>query len=202
MADVNSSAGDEQRGQKVFLLRDTRDLLKKLRFELQQMSLTARHDVEARAYHAFNCAITAWHVTDWLWHDMPLEVRKQVSDPPPEQNGSLQDFQNYTRKDCPALALCYQIATGSKHCRMKNTRADASVAAGVSEGEEYEYGNPVILIGDEAQDAQRVFYVALCWYERFMKQWNILPEEPFIPHSDDPSRTENERLRQVRPSEK
>src|ERR1700722_153609 len=60
----------ERKAQKAFGLRDTRDVLEKLRWELANLSLRQPYDIAVCQYHAFNSAVTAWHATDWLWQDI------------------------------------------------------------------------------------------------------------------------------------
>ena len=65
----------ERKARKTFGLRDSRDILEKLRWELNNRFFRERHDIAACQYHAFNCAVTAWHTTDWLWNDLTTELR-------------------------------------------------------------------------------------------------------------------------------
>jgi hypothetical protein len=61
-----------------FALRGCRDLLEKLRYETGSLNTTERHDVMGRAYIAFNCAVTAWHMTDWVWVELNQSQREKV----------------------------------------------------------------------------------------------------------------------------
>jgi hypothetical protein len=49
---------------------------------------------------AFNAAVTAWHICDWVFNDMPLEQRKKLRF---KNIGKLQD---HAKKQCRALYLC------------------------------------------------------------------------------------------------
>jgi hypothetical protein len=166
----------EQKAQKSFALRNSRDVLEKLRWELHNLFCRQRHDIVVCQYHAFNCAVTAWHVTDWLWQDISPELRGQLK--------GFGDFQDFVRKDSRALYLCYQVATGSKHCLMTNKNTDPTISAVITDGEGYEYGNPVIVEGDTQHLADKVFNDALVWFETFLLKNNILPEQPFVPLGD------------------
>ena len=59
---------DEQ--PKVFRLSTPMHLLDKLRWEIAGFQRSLRSKSIYRelhpAYHAFNCAVTAWHMTDWV----------------------------------------------------------------------------------------------------------------------------------------
>jgi hypothetical protein len=183
---VNSSIADieqvrmasfEPKAQKAFALRDSRDMLGKLRWELNNLFFRQRHDIAACQYHAFNCAVTAWHVTDWIWRDISSDpqLRIRLRDAMPMK--SLDAFQGYARKNCPALKHCHRIANGSKHTLLKTYTL-------ISDGDGYDYGNPIIVEGASQHPADKIFFDALFWYEAFLRDWNIFPEEPFIPLGD------------------
>jgi len=170
-------APSEQKAQKSFELRDSRDILEKLQWELSNLFSRQRHDIKVCQYHAFNCAVTAWHATDWLWQDISQGLRSEL------QVRSLQDFQDYVRKACPELNLCHQIANGSKHCLLERN-PDPTISAVISDGEGYDYGNPVIVEGDTRHMADKVFYDALFWFQAFVRDRNVFSDEPFVPMGD------------------
>jgi hypothetical protein len=161
----------EKKAQKSFELRDSRDMLEKLQWELNNLFCRQRYDIKACQYHAFNCAVTAWHVTDWLWQDISPVLKNEL------RVNELKHFQRYVRDDCLALKLCHRIANASKHCLLESK-------AVISDGEGYEYGNPVIVEGKTCHMAEEVFYNAKFWFEAFLREQNIFPEEPFVPMGD------------------
>ncbi len=167
----------EQKAQKSFGLRDSRHMLEKLQWELSNLFRRQRHDIRVCQYHAFNCAITAWHVTDWLWQDISSELKDK------RQWEKCQDLQKYVREECPELNLCHQITTGSKHCLVEH-KPDPTISAGISDGEGYDYGNPIIVEGDTQHQAIHVFHAAQVWFEAFLREENIFPEEPFVSKGD------------------
>jgi hypothetical protein len=167
----------EQKAQKSFELRDSRDMLEKLQWELSNLFCRQPYDIRACQFHAINCAITAWHVTDWLWHDISSELKDG------RRWKKCQDLQDYVRKECPELNLCHQIATGSKHCLM-TYKPDPTISAGISGGKGYDYRNPIIVEGDKQYQAIDVFQTAQIWFEAFLRDENIFPEEPFISMGD------------------
>jgi hypothetical protein len=167
----------EQKAQKSFELRDSRDILEKLHWELNNLFFRQRHDIKACQYHAFNCAVTAWHVTDWLWQDMSPALKSDL------HVKSCKAFQDYVRNACPALNLCHEIANGSKHCLVERN-PDSTISAVISDGEGNDYGNPVIVKGDTHHLADTVFYHALFWFQSFVHDRNVFPDEPFVPIGD------------------
>jgi hypothetical protein len=164
-----------------FQLRDARDLLEKLQWEINNLFFRQRYDIAVCAYHVFNCAVTAWHVTDWLWRD--LEARPDVLANIRQGTGCAltcrKDFQDYVSAHCARLDLCRQVANGSKHSGFAK-----DIAATVSGGEGDNYGNPIISDGNTDHPAHKVFYAALFWYRGFLHNWNVFPEEPFVPKGD------------------
>ena len=175
----------EQKAQKTFRLSDSRDILEKLQWELDTLFCRQRHDIRVCQYHAFNCAITAWHVTDWLWLDITPEVKARLEEKTQRKLNRCEDFQTYVREACPSLVLCHQIANGSKHCLLEH-KPDPNVSAGISGGEGYDYGNPIIMEGETPHLADKVFNTALVWFRVFLQEWNIFPEEPFVSSGDRP----------------
>ena len=175
----------EEKGQKSFGLRDSRDILEKLRWELRNLFSRQRHDIAACQYHAFNCAVTAWHASDWLWQDLSSspELKTKLQEKIQQPLKTLNDFQDYVRFDCGALRLCHQIANGSKHF-LVTRNPDSTISAVISDGKGYDYGNPIIVEGDTRHMADKVFYEALFWFETFLREWNIFPVEPFVPMGD------------------
>jgi hypothetical protein len=167
----------EQMGQKAFELRDARDMMEKLRWEINKLFFRQRYDITACQYHSFNCAVTAWHTVDWLWHSLSADLQSQIG------VASLRDFQAHVRSVCPALKLCELICNGSKH-RLLTQRTNPSVSAKISDGEGHDYGNPIIVEGDTEHLADKMFYEALFWFRAFIHQWNVFPEEPFVPMGD------------------
>jgi hypothetical protein len=170
---------------KPFALRDSRDLLEKLRWELNNLFLRQHYDVLVCAYHVFNAAVTAWHVTDWLWRDLQANpsVLGRLQQHVGEVFANKAAFQKYVRGECDALVLCHQVANGSKHSEFR-----AGVAATVSESIGSDHGSPVISGGTTEQPAHKVFYEALFWYQSFLRDWDVFPEEPFVPRSDTEGR--------------
>lgn len=67
---------------------------------------------------AINFAITAWHMTDWLWvqHEDKLREHFDVN--------SRREFQDEMRRRCPGLAVCDVIANAAKHGGVANARKD------------------------------------------------------------------------------
>jgi hypothetical protein len=104
----------------VFWVRSAHDIFRKLhreklRFERAESDREAMSDqVDA----AINFAITAWHMTDWVWVQHEDKLRDYF-----HVNGS-REFQDEMRRQCPGLAVCDVIANAAKHGGVAHTRKD------------------------------------------------------------------------------
>jgi hypothetical protein len=104
----------------VFALATPAHLLSKLSWELRQLrkALASKSDDvwenHVRAYHAFNFAVTAWHLTDWVWATAPDDLKRQISDSL-GQCSNLSEFKQALARRARAIRICQQIANGSKH---------------------------------------------------------------------------------------
>lgn len=56
---------------------------------------------------ALNCAMTSWHLTEWIYH----EYNTQLISTFPE----IYAFQAQIKKMCPSLRILHDIANGTKH---------------------------------------------------------------------------------------
>lgn len=109
-----------------FDLVSCRDLLHKLERELKLIRLcTGREEL---ADFGFNFAVTAWHLTDWVWADMKdayslkATLAKEAGVRPPEF--ALKDFQDMMRRKSEDLNYCRLIATASKHVSVEHLPGD------------------------------------------------------------------------------
>jgi hypothetical protein len=96
-------------------LNSPTDLLAKLDWEILQLG----HPVEQEAiasYRAFNCAITAWSISDWVWNAASDDLRKRFrAESPKPKATDAECFASLLRQQCRELAICQQLANGSKH---------------------------------------------------------------------------------------
>ncbi len=88
-----------------FALETCRDVLAKLEWEIQ--GLDDEQEMPALAFRPFNCAVTAWHLADWIWK--ALGPRRRT------WGGDEEAFRHACRDLCPALKHCWLIANASKH---------------------------------------------------------------------------------------
>jgi hypothetical protein len=110
-------------------LEHPRDLLAKLDWELDQFNNLAHQDDNLSSYRAFNCAVTAWSICDWVWNAESEEVRAalRAASPTPDAKGS-EVLAALLRSECRELAICQQLANGAKHFR-RDRHNDPTVAS-------------------------------------------------------------------------
>jgi hypothetical protein len=66
----------------------------------------------ARNDHAFNAAVTAWQLCDWVFADITPAQQDKLN------IHSIENMRSHARHHCRALHLCRQVATASKHMRV------------------------------------------------------------------------------------
>jgi len=100
-----------------FGIRSAVDLLEKLRHESRYVwGGGVPPDARLRTYAIMNCAITAWQMKDWVYAELRetnrLDALERLAG---RQIGSAALFGTWLCEQNRYLAMCYQIATASKH---------------------------------------------------------------------------------------
>jgi len=97
-----------------------RELLAKLDWEIEQASGVEPQKEAVASYRAFNCAVTAWSICDWVWNSASKDLRNRFKreSPKPNAKGS-EPLAALLRKRSRQLAICQQLANGSKHFVLK-----------------------------------------------------------------------------------
>jgi hypothetical protein len=123
----------------VFHLSGPAMLLWKLAWEVRQLNRSTAPDIKqsvadslSPAYCAFNCAVTAWHVSDWAWQSADPETQQKIAS---RLGFSLasddeRNFDRFADAICTRsreLRICREIAKGSKHKKLR--RPDKSIIA-------------------------------------------------------------------------
>src|SRR5581483_10232667 len=164
--------------QNVFALNKPQHMLSKLLWEIDRLSTslsvwTKRTEFPEPLFIVWNAAVTAWHITDWLWQSSPeiraiLDKRYNLNFIEGSRNAvreGLESFQAAVAKDCRFLYVCREIANGSKHMRKNNIDPDITALAqwlpviqGAGHVKQGDYTlNLIIIDGDQQQDAARWF---------------------------------------------
>jgi hypothetical protein len=113
---------DNEGRQKAFGLWRAEDMLEKLDWERGLLGdLEKRFDDNA-VFAALNGCATAWHLTEWTWHNLSPAARAKMA------FSNVRDLQAYAVTWCPALRLCQLIGNGGKHHTLRwNDPAVASM---------------------------------------------------------------------------
>jgi hypothetical protein len=179
----------------VFAMSQPAHMLQKLFWEWQLLSrsLSPWTDNEGHPAHvfaAFNTAVTAWHITDWLWHSGAetraiLTKRFKLNFTEGTKNQlrvGLERFQDEVASESRPLYICRALANGSKH--MRTNKVDPNIRA-------IEQWHPVVqpmalaqkgelvpslLIadGNSTQDARSLFLDAFGYWEGLFVEENLL----------------------------
>jgi hypothetical protein len=99
---------------KMLAMQSSRDMLEKLRREIDRLagSIIRQEIVD----HGLNAAMTAWHLTDWVWGEIQGSTRLPtltVGAGAPIRE--LKQFQELVKRNCAELAYCEGIAISTKH---------------------------------------------------------------------------------------
>jgi hypothetical protein len=101
-----------------FGIQGWQDGLAKLKRELERLNQRSCSESDL-SDHSINFAITAWHLTDWIWpalagkHSLLLQFAKDVECPP--QDFDILQFKRLCILTCPPLELCQLVTNASKH---------------------------------------------------------------------------------------
>jgi hypothetical protein len=114
----------------VFMLASPNHMLGKLAWEITELGKSLgfeknRFPKRHPAYHAYNCAITAWHLCDWTWQACNSDQREFLANKYDLSNVSddrkFEKFCDAISDECQELQICRQIANGSKHMKLRRT---------------------------------------------------------------------------------
>lgn len=147
-------------------------------------------------FHAFNTAVTAWHLTDWLWQ-YDCATRKKLATKfqfvfectPTGIKRGLEKFQEAVVLHCDELKVCREIANGSKHMRKnkvdKNIKAQAVWAKAI-DGAGFAKPDDLVMSlrvthNDKETDAELAFIEAAGFWEKLMNELNIFSKGARLP---------------------
>jgi hypothetical protein len=152
-----------------FAYETCRDLVEKLDREIDRYHAVAGGDegewgnllnlVHQLTDSAFNASVTAWHIGDWVFNDMPCRLRDKFG------FKEVADVQKYARGYCRALHLCRQAATASKHWSVDKYRDPSVKVIVTAEGGWRIYFKD----GDKEISADQAFANARDFWYHFIK---------------------------------
>jgi hypothetical protein len=169
-------------------------MLTKLWWEIHQLrkSLAAQpyegDHLHAPAYHAFNCAVTAWHLADWVWQSTDAHGHAYILSKLKVTATEKKNFGLFTRElmnRYRVFHICRQLATGSKH-KIVEVHPDPDVSAEERwDADHWRAGSPVgaplvaysirlsIRDGDVSRPALDVFEEAAETWDRLLRDWGF-----------------------------
>jgi hypothetical protein len=188
--------------QNVFALNKPQHMLSKLLWEMESLSKslsvwTQRGEFPEPLFIAWNAAVTAWHITDWLWQSMP-EIReiltkryklKFVEGSKNAMREGLEDFQNAVANENRFLYVCREIANGSKHMRKNKIdpeiTAEARWSLAIQGAGHVKPGDLILELfirdGDHEEDANRWFIQAFGYWEQLFSQEKLISVQARLP---------------------
>jgi hypothetical protein len=182
----------------VFMLATPAHVLTKLHWEIYSLRKALSEKPEhighthAPAYCAFNCAVTAWHLADWVWNASPKDRRTDIlallgTTVTGDDRQDFVKFQTAIRNHSRALHICRQLATGSKHMAVTahpapNVRATMRWETEAARVDETRVGDPFavdryrLVVSDKGVEraAVDVFGDAFKDWERFLGRWGFI----------------------------
>ena len=182
----------------VFMLATPAHMLNKLHWEIHNLrkalSEKPKHIgyTHAPSYCAFNCAVTAWQLTDWAWNACLADRRSELlallgAVVAGEDRKDFTRFQTAIRNKSRALHICRQLATGSKHMIVTdhpdpNVRAEMrwesepARAGQMRAGDPFAVYNYRLVVSDRGVEraAIDVFIDAFKDWERFLGSWGFI----------------------------
>jgi hypothetical protein len=185
----------------VFGMDHPQHMFIKLSWELNALmgSMSVWKDNESAPqslFIAFNTAITAWHMTDWLWQHC-AETRTKLAtkfqfvfeETPAGIKRGLEKFQDAVVLYCDELRVCREIANGSKHMRKRkvdpNIKAQAVWAKAVDGAGFAKPGDLVMSLrithNDKELDAELAFIEAFGFWEKLMTELDVFTAKARLP---------------------
>jgi hypothetical protein len=79
-------ADEELKAEGVFVLSTPADMVAKLEWEIENYTSTMFHQMKqpeafrSAGYQAFNCAVTAWHLADWIWAYADESIKRSLAE--------------------------------------------------------------------------------------------------------------------------
>jgi hypothetical protein len=149
-----------------FTFENSVDLMWKLYWEIARIQHASPHDIIDMKCFAFNAAVTAWQLTDWVFDDMTAKQKQSRG------ISTLSGLQQLVTSERRALHLCQWIATASKHRIVNNRHHDPTVTTAVRSAPVASGHFPdwelVIIDGNIERNAIDVFEEARMYWYRFL----------------------------------
>jgi hypothetical protein len=93
-----------------FDIKSSNDFLQKLVEDHEEFKLNS-----TSSRIALNCAMTAWHLSEWIYNEYHERLGTEFS--------SLKDFQAKMKEQCPSLQIMHDLANGTKHFKLNRHKS-------------------------------------------------------------------------------
>jgi len=122
----------------------------------------------AYASSAINCAMSSYHLAEWIWgdwlktnHVLKASLKVKTCD----------DFKEWVDAQCPFFKTVQSIANGSKHFNRSVSGTTAKIEAVVEvDGEDMERQHLVVLMDDNSiRSFEDIIQVVLTFWHDFME---------------------------------
>ncbi|MFN8437327.1 MAG: hypothetical protein U0V72_06750 [Cytophagales bacterium] len=168
-----------------FGIINSEQFLEKLLSEYEDFD---KNPISAR--HAINCALTAWHLTDWIYQEHSIiKDNFKDSEKTKEKNGiterikisGLKKFQDHLiNQKCKELSYMRDISNGSKHCLLRNTEIKGKTLKYIGNYSFKDYSrkdyNVDRFIYEDGNGVKQNFEDALLTVIEFWKNFILQPE--------------------------
>lgn len=166
-------AEDELKERHVFGIKSVPGIFSKLYREKERFEKAAKgEDLREQIDAAINFAITAWHITDWIWKSHKAALTEHYGE-------CKRGFQRKIKEECPDLAVCDVIANAAKHGGAADLRKDRPNLETIL------VAHPVELVAEldkrgwslrievdgKSDDPHAVFYRAFQFWHRFIQKY-------------------------------
>ncbi|NVO14789.1 MAG: hypothetical protein HXX10_12205 [Rhodoplanes sp.] len=177
-------------------------MVSKLSFEIDKLMnsqsvWTKSEGFPEPLFIAFNTAVTAWHITDWLWEsrqETRALLRKRFKFEFNEwtmsgRDKGLERFQNAVCKDSREIHICREIANASKHMRKRKSDPDVKALAewlpAIEPAGHVKVGDLVLQLsiydGEKKWDAVRLFIEAFGYWEQLLREEGLITRDARLP---------------------
>ncbi|MEJ7013770.1 hypothetical protein [Sinorhizobium meliloti] len=175
---------------KTFGLKTPTDLYRKLLYDIERLRNAVSSD--AVTYAAFDCAVAATHIADWVLMTVDEGVHIKLTGAAVSNKGdvSLSGFEQTSGHRVPALRFCRDIANHVKHVRLTRSKPMPNTETGRSvrfdppfDAErgpalvQRVYAFAYIKVDDQKYPVIELFQDMAGQWERFLKEEGLFQED-------------------------
>lgn len=173
---------------KTFGLTKSADFLHKVEWELRRLRDISPGKLPDYSYQAMNCAVSLWHMADWIRPELSTASRELLGD---DAGPKMTKFHTYLQAASDELLVCRNLADAFKHRCIDHkphpTIGTEVLNVSIHPDGEIEIQWP-ITNGQEHLSIVEVFEGALTYWRNFMiehdlglqpaRKWDLLESTP------------------------